>query len=157
MEGTQKTTSSRLTLWSIWLLALLPLVGAVLAYGLQLPVTSGSINQGELLEPVRPLSHWGGDADRFTGHWTLVLKGDGQCDSDCEQQLERMRSVHDALGRDADRVRVQTVQAPAVPSLGSGIWLVDPYGNLVLHYTREQLGEPLLQDLKRLLKISKVG
>ncbi|GGC11363.1 hypothetical protein GCM10011352_42310 [Marinobacterium zhoushanense] len=155
MEGTQTTSKSRLTLWLIWLIALLPMLGAGIAYQFQLPVTSGQVNRGELLVPVQTLSQWGGSAELFTGHWTLVFRHDGDCDVACDQQLQSLRSVHDALGRDADRVRVEHLQSTTL--LESGIWVVDPNGNLVLRYTQEQLGEPLLEDLKRLLKVSKLG
>lgn len=155
MEIKRSESVSRLTLWSIWLLAFLPLVAAVLAYRLDLPVTSGSVNHGELLEPVQPIAQWGGDADLYTGHWTLLLKPGGLCGVECQQQLSRLKSVHDALGRDADRMRVRIEYSSL--ALESGVWLVDPNGNLVLRYSEQQLGEPLLQDLKRLLKVSKVG
>lgn len=155
MERAKTTIGNRLTLWGIWLFALLPLAAAVLAYRLEIPVTSGSVNRGELLDPVQPLTRWGGDVALYTGHWTLLLKPEGRCGPGCEQLVTRMKSVHDALGRDADRMRVRVEVGPE--TLENGVWLVDPNGNLVLRYEPEQLGEPVLQDLKRLLKVSKVG
>lgn len=155
MESAQTTSKNRLILWVIWLTALLPMLGAGIAYQLQLPVSHGQVNRGELLVPVQPLSQWGGNEALFTGHWTLVFRHDGDCDTACDHQLQRLRSVHDALGKDADRVRIEHLRSTTL--LESGVWVVDPNGNLVLRYTQEQLGEPLLEDLKRLLKVSKVG
>ena len=35
--------------------------------------------------------------------------------------------------------------------------LIDPLGNIMMHYKSEQDGKDLLEDLKRLLKVSKIG
>ena len=40
---------------------------------------------------------------------------------------------------------------------GAQLWLVDPLGRVVLHHSASQPGKDLLDDLKRLLKLSKVG
>ncbi len=37
------------------------------------------------------------------------------------------------------------------------IWLVDPLGNVILHYGNEHNGYDIKDDLKRLLKLSKIG
>jgi len=37
------------------------------------------------------------------------------------------------------------------------VYLVDPMGNIMMEFTADQLGKPMLQDLKRLLKISKLS
>ena len=41
--------------------------------------------------------------------------------------------------------------------IGPQLWLVDPLGRVVLHHSASQPGKNLLDDLKRLLKLSKVG
>lgn len=143
-------------LWLIWGIALLPLAGAVLAYSLRLPIVDGYTHHGELQQPVAVLEQWGGDPEQHTGHWTLILKPAGGCDPVCQQQLSRLRAIHDALGRDADRVRVQLAEQ-RLPGLAAGVWIVDPVGNLVLKYQPSQADKGLLQDLKRLLKVSNLG
>ncbi|MBR9883758.1 MAG: hypothetical protein GYB21_08920 [Oceanospirillales bacterium] len=155
MEKSHTTTGNKLTLGAIWLMALVPMAAAGLAYRYQLPVADGQVNRGELLNPVLPIEQWGGEAGLFTGHWTLLMKNEGHCDPQCEQHLAKLRSVHDALGRESDRVRVKFASPSLV--IEAGIWVIDPQGNLVLRYSEAQLGEPLLQDLKRLLKVSKIG
>jgi hypothetical protein len=142
--------------WLIWGIALLPLAGAVLAYSLRLPVAEGRTNHGELLQPVPTLAQWGGEPSVHTGHWTLILKPVGSCEARCQQQLARLRSVHDALGRDATRVQVLLAETEPA-QLGTGVWIVDPIGNLVLRYRPAQIGPELLEDLERLLKVSNLG
>jgi hypothetical protein len=44
-----------------------------------------------------------------------------------------------------------------VEALAPGIYIVDPLGNLVFHYALDAAGKPVLQDLKRLLKVSQIG
>jgi hypothetical protein len=41
--------------------------------------------------------------------------------------------------------------------LAAGIYIVDPLGNLVLHYPVDASGKSVLTDLKRLLKVSQIG
>jgi cytochrome oxidase Cu insertion factor (SCO1/SenC/PrrC family) len=41
--------------------------------------------------------------------------------------------------------------------LKAGAYVVDPLGNLVLWYSYDDVGKPLLNDLKRLLKVSQIG
>ena len=44
-----------------------------------------------------------------------------------------------------------------VKSLSSGGFVVDPIGNVILHYSGEVDGKKLLADLKKLLGASKIG
>jgi cytochrome oxidase Cu insertion factor (SCO1/SenC/PrrC family) len=39
----------------------------------------------------------------------------------------------------------------------SGVYLVDPEGRLMMHYSQDAQAEGILKDLQRLLKISKIG
>ncbi|MBW4935097.1 hypothetical protein KZO34_10555 [Marinobacter sp. F4206] len=43
------------------------------------------------------------------------------------------------------------------PESESRILLVDPFGNLMMHYGAENTGKQMLEDLKHLLKISQIG
>lgn len=157
------------TLWSIWLVALLPLLAALLSYSLDVNLGQGSSNRGELQQPVRTLPQWGGLPARYTGHWTVMLSAPRNCETpaqssiperccqaECEVQLNKLHAVHDALGRDAGRVRV-VVEGTDLVVLEPGVWVVDPLGNLLLYYPLEQPGTDLLEDLRRLLKVSSLG
>lgn len=152
----KKKTASRLTLWAIWAVALIPLGSAVLAYTLELPVTQGQTNHGELQNPVLTLQQWGGSSELYTGHWTLLIKPEQACRQNCQAQVEQLKTIHDALGRDSTRLRVHVAEAEPL-TVEQGVWLIDPNGNLILKYSSELIGEPLLKDLKRLLKVSQLG
>lgn len=72
-----------------------------------------SANQGDLIDPPRPLPEFdlavaGGspaDAHWLRGKWTMLYIGDGACDERCRQALYLTRQSRIALNRDADRVR----------------------------------------------------
>ncbi len=152
----KKKTASRVTLWAIWAIALMPLGAAALAYTLQWPVTEGRTNHGELQSPILTLTEWGGSRDLYTGHWTLLIKPRNQCQQNCQAQVEQLKTIHDALGRDSTRLKVHVAESESL-AVAQGVWLVDPKGNLILKYESGQLGKPLLKDLKRLLKVSQLG
>ena len=126
----------------------LPMVASVLAY-LYFPPPP-SANYGELLLPPQVLS-----AEFRKPHgerWLLVATGD----------IEAMRQVRLALGRDASRVEV--VVAPAVELAKAGasvderhIYLADPHGNVMMRWPASPDLKRMLADLKRLLKASQIG
>ncbi len=45
----------------------------------------------------------------------------------------------------------------SVELAGDEIYIADPLGNVMLYYTAEHEGRDLLEDLRRLLKVSKIG
>lgn len=147
-------TGNRATFWAIWALGMLPVLLAVAVYTTGVGIPSEQVNTGRLLQPAVPLKQWGGQADRFTRHWSLLLVHRDGCDQTCLQQEERLKRIHDALGRDADRFRVR-MKVSGV--LAPGVWVVDPLGNLILHYGQAYEGKAVLTDLRRLLKASRLG
>jgi cytochrome oxidase Cu insertion factor (SCO1/SenC/PrrC family) len=121
-------------------------------------------------------------ADLLTGQWSVVHVVEAACDQRCEDELYQTRQVWTALGKDASRVqRVLFSLDLAAPELaadlrlehpdlitaklegaafGDGmdsVWLVDPLGNLILRYPPGHPSRGLLKDIKRLLKLSKIG
>jgi cytochrome oxidase Cu insertion factor (SCO1/SenC/PrrC family) len=74
---------------------------------------AGGTNQGELIDPARPLPQVelplaGGspvDGEFLRGRWSTVYIGDGACDARCRQALYLTRQSRIALNNDADRVR----------------------------------------------------
>lgn len=72
----------------------------------------GGTNQGDLLEPARPLPQVdlpiaGGSPFRgelLRGKWSLVYVGDAYCDERCREALYLTRQTRTALNKDADRV-----------------------------------------------------
>ena len=123
----------------------------------------------------------------FAERWTLVSVHRSGCGQACEQALVRMRQTRLALGKDAERLQRWLVvsDAGAAPvgellrrypglrvlagtqtwtsALGARdatpgtIYLVDPQGYLVLRYDPALADDAMLKDLKRLLRISKIG
>lgn len=121
------------------------------------------------------------------GKWLLVQFDAGACDAYCERKLYFMRQVRKALGKDMTRVeRVwlitdeQTPKAalrdaiegtrlvrpagdaffsafPAERANADHIYLVDPLGNLMLRFPRDPDPSRMLKDMKRLLKVSRIG
>ncbi len=147
-------SSSHRVFWLIWGVGLVPVLLAVLAWSSGIGVPEKGTNRGELVQPVRTLEQWGGEPGRYTGHWSLLLVHEPNCPAPCVSRLETLKRVHDALGREADRVRVESLLSGA---LESGVWVVDPLGNLVLKHPLSYKGKALLGDMRRLLKASRLG
>ena len=168
----------------LFAIAIVPLLGAFWLYeASRSTVPWATTNQGELLAPIESVSvlHLlqvdGSVSMNKSGHWWLVVVTDDGCTAACQATLHQLHQLHILLGRDASRVKRSLValggSAPA-PSLAStypelvwftgdagalrpGIYIVDPLGNLVLRYEYGDAGKPVLDDLKRLLKVSHVG
>ncbi len=162
-------------------LFLLPLVIAFwMYYGTEWR-PARTINHGELITPVRPLS-----GTMFRHKWTLVYAGDGQCDAACRSALYVMRQTRLSLGNEmsrVDRVFLVTsnccarefldrehpglvvVDDPGQPLLSAfpaderaqSLFIVDPLGNLMMRFDVRQNPKGLLQDLKKLLSLSHIG
>ncbi|NNF66159.1 MAG: hypothetical protein HKM98_01475 [Gammaproteobacteria bacterium] len=121
------------------------------------------------------------------GKWTLVHWTEQGCDADCQEAVAKTRQIRLAMGREIERIdRVlfqQQGTAPdfaadhpdlliVVPSAAAGeeisaafrsnggtelIFLVDPLGNLILSYPRDGDPADIRDDLKKLLKLSRIG
>jgi len=140
----------------------------------------GRTNHGELLQPVRPLPN----AGIFGEKWALVYIGDGHCDVACRQALYVMRQTRLSLNNEMTRVnrvflatgeccdreflqrehpglKIAPAQSisPAFPGTDRmhSLFIVDPLGNLVMRYDARNNPKGLLQDLKKLLKLSHIG
>lgn len=130
-------------------------------------------NYGELLPPA-PIPA----LKDLHGKWVLVMFDAAACDASCEKKLYYMRQVRRAQGKDMDRVeRLWVVTDGAGPrpellpaiegtrfarlspepfpgDVRSHIYLVDPYGNLMLRFPRDPDPSRMIKDLQRLLKYS---
>lgn len=125
------------------------------------------------------------EASLLRDKWTLVLVAD-QCREECEASLVLMRQVRMSLGRYLDRISralvvtgnvdvdrltqafpgmdivqsdelsAQFLQATGRPA-GAQIYLVDPLGNLTLMYAHDSEPRSMYNDIKHLLKISRIG
>lgn len=154
---------------------LAPLVLGTAAYYFKWDVGAPG-NYGELLPP-RPLA--GPPFEKLRGKWLLVMVDASRCDPGCERKLYYLRQLWRAQGKDMERVerlwlvtddakpRAELLQAfegtrverapkmeafPGAPA--DHLYLVDPFGNLMLRWPRD--GDPprMLKDLQRLLRVS---
>ena len=123
-----------------------------------------------------------GAAD-LKGRWTLLIAAPARCDEPCRRTLYATRQAVTMQGREQDRVArvwlatgdaavpgalaaedpgLAIVTAPpgalaAWPQGETGVYLVDPLGNWVLHYAVDPDIKGLAKDLTRVLKASRIG
>ena len=119
----------------------------------------------------------------FRGRWVLLAGGAAACDAACERTLYATRQAHTMQGTERGRVvrvwldaggapptpglraqhpglvfaRVPAGALAALPGAQSGIWLIDPLGNLVLSYPGDPDIMRLAKDLERVLRASRIG
>jgi hypothetical protein len=86
----------------------------------------------------------------------VVLASEPDCEA-CQTFSEGLKNFHTALGRERDRVSVSELQASDLKEKQAAIWVIDPLGNVVLRFEPEINPTLILQDMKKLLKLSKVG
>ncbi len=125
-------------------------------------------------------------ADDLHDRWTLLYLGDSHCDLNCEAGLFKLRQVRLSLGRELTRVQRWYLYAGDEPSehltsilrghtgmlvgrlnsplnqllMGlpnNGIYIIDPHGNLLMHYGASVTSKGILKDMKRLLRVSRIG
>jgi cytochrome oxidase Cu insertion factor (SCO1/SenC/PrrC family) len=128
----------------------------------------------------------GRTAPDFLQHkWTILYANVGACTDICRAKLYDTRQVRLALDRDMGRVQrvlvadadccdpqflqaehpdlISVRAADAAPLLeglpqGSGrIYVIDPLGNLMMSYAPDAAPKALLEDMKRLLRLSHIG
>ena len=146
---------------------------------------SATTNQGELIQPpVQGELVSGEFGQRET--WTLMqLGGDGNCDETCQNLLYLSRQVVSGLGKDSSRltrmvvtdnplsedfrnllidehrditiIEGDTAPLSSVTELAPVLFLMDPNGNIMMYYTEETAGKPMLKDLKHLMRVSNIG
>jgi cytochrome oxidase Cu insertion factor (SCO1/SenC/PrrC family) len=100
------------TVGALAALFLLPLVASFWMYYGSTWRPAGRTNNGELIEPARPLPPAElrdgrgnvASAALFHEKWTLVYVGDGQCDEACKTSLYFMRQTRLALNNEMTRV-----------------------------------------------------
>ena len=147
---------NRTIFWSIWAIALLPVIAAVVMYFGQIGVPDGRTHHGELVEYGTQYSDIGLPDPGNPARWQVVLSSSEGC-KPCGSFREGSANFHTALGREKDRVSVKEVAATDLKMTEPSIWIVDPLGNVVLRFRPEINPTLILQDLKKLLKLSKVG
>lgn len=143
-----------------------------------------SVNYGEFVEPavtLEPKLHYDSGV---RSRWTLLVKYSGVCDEACNRALIDVRQVRLATGREIDRIERALISdtpparnaalAEAHPNLklfdtdsafaqalaglaDRQVYIIDPIGNVVLRYPLTPERKAMLGDLKKLLKLSRIG
>ncbi|XOV83849.1 MAG: hypothetical protein ACFHXK_01790 [bacterium] len=170
---------NRLQLLGIMMIGFLTLGGSYLVFYLAQDSDGwGTTNNGTFVQPAISTQALGWQVEGNTRRWWLWVVSE-DCADTCQQTIKHMQALHILLNREMDRVRRgytaldQTVQSPepwmtpypalalidvADPSpLTEGVYIVDPNGNLVFHYDMDTNPKLVLQDLKKLLKVSHIG
>lgn len=118
--------------------------------------------------------------------WELLVTAPVDCAAACQGLVYRARQLHIGLGREAGRAAHGLATAAPVEARYAAqlereypqlrryaldtdgyrasdlpqtpqLWLVDPLGNPVLRYGLEVDGKAVLEDLRHLMKVSKIG
>ena len=150
-------------------------------------VDAGALNEGELLSVPTPLAELGLGAVPAPGRWRLLLVCGQPAKDDCLSAAALIESIPILLGKDAPRLVLVAVTPESVrlpeslsawrhteaslthlsrqlakrnliinPYLNYAL-IADPGGHTVLLYRRAKIGSPLLNDLKRMLRLSRIG
>lgn len=173
-----KSSSGSRQLTLILIIATLSLGGSYLLFFLAQNGSGwGTTNNGAFVEPPLNIADIGWQDSKginvpTSGDWWLWTVSEN-CAEDCAKALKNLQATHILLNREAKRVRrafsnysgnftpenqpdlkiINTVNQP-VPQ---GIYIIDPNGNLVFRYAIVTNPKDILQDLKRLLKVSQIG
>ena len=174
-------TRGRRTLLFITLLFAVPIVMAMVMYfsGTAIPV--GSAAKGRLIAPPKVLPE-----ETFLKIWSLIVLTGNECDATCLTTLENIRQIRLSLGAKMTRVQTVFIPAsetairpdladehPVLIVVNPGdsieirniigtykngeVFLVDPLGNLMMRFPRDTGMKEIHTDLKKLLKLSRIG
>jgi cytochrome oxidase Cu insertion factor (SCO1/SenC/PrrC family) len=156
-----------------------PLISAVVLY-IQSPhwLTEKMLNKGQLISPALAFNTLKKQIifqKEQHGPWQVVYLTNTDCHQICQQRLDRLQHVILALGKNRHQVNATLIQIDHSSTLknkqinhylisgddyqhffrhnkmGTGYYLVDPQGKIILYYSEKWVGEDLYQDLTRLL------
>jgi hypothetical protein len=122
--------------------------------------------------------------DQLRGKWVFLSSDSGNCDDHCQSKLYVMRQIRLTQGKDQQRIeRLWLVtdgvtppsaieaeyrgtrivlaaspdflkQLPAPDSPRDHIYLIDPFGNLMMRFPRDVDPQRMKKDIDRLMKVS---
>lgn len=175
--------NSKKELWVLLSSFVLPIVlGTAFFYWNPTAFTGNTVNYGEFVNPIittekQDLAFVDNKGD-LQGLWTLAYVTK-QCGNACERALKDIKTTRILMNEDMRRIQrlllttgAADTQQPGLlvarPSAALGqklskfpdnsLFLIDPLGNVMMHYNPEQLNiKRVLKDLKRLFKYSRVG
>ena len=162
------SNANKTAFWLIWLVGVVPMAIAFFMYYTGMLSPSSTVNHGELIKS-QSLSQWQlqyqDQAWQQSNQWQILHTKPVKCHTEeCANWSSLLPNVIKLLGKDSDRVVLLQVgqqktmlQTSKLSELGEAVWIVDPHGNLVMRYAPELTPKQLLQDLKKLLKVSGIG
>lgn len=190
MPNNTKSASNRkkntIVLIFLFLAFVFPAILATWLYHSKVQLSAGTTNLGKLLQPVweMPALVDTDTTQLAPNHWLLFTFADAACDTNCEDNLYKMRQVRLALADNRDRVerllvvsnisseelsairqrideeypRTLLAQATEIqPYKNDYLYIRDPLGNVMLEYSPEDDPRDILADLDALLKNSRIG
>lgn len=174
----QKTLeTSGLKLIALVLVLLSPMLFSSLLYIYRDQVSLKTSNRGHLIEPPVTLDSLGLSNVGFEKKWQIFYVSPKKCDQQCVAQKDLLQRIHMALGKDQSRVLLRSEYKEFFSRASSfkssfasikeylkdgAVWIVDPKGSFILHYTSDflsahpQKAKGILEDLRRLLRLSHV-
>ena len=175
MSETEDVGRGRKQLLTIMAIAMITLGGSYLLFYLASSGSGwGTTNHGQFVTPPQNTAELGwAIPEEEARHWFLWVVDNG-CDATCQQMVKDLRALHILLSREAGRVRRAYTNlnggevdlGEAYPKLHriqtskplpEGTYIVDPNGNLVLFYALDSNPKFILEDLKKMLKVSQIG
>lgn len=123
----------------------------------RLAVTSAEECREQCLELIHEARQINVALGREAGRVEHVLLASLTPGPELADRLERDYPRLDQATLDASAYRNSLRSQPDTWSEGPQLWLIDPLGRVVLHQDPTQPGKRLLDDLKHLLKVSKIG
>jgi len=123
---------------------------------------------------------------RMRGVWTMLYVGPGECSGICKQRLTELRQMRLTFGPDINRIQnvflstggsidksYMTIEHPKLYVIGAttgaeaagliedvepgAVYVVDPQGNIMMRFNADEDIANIRKDLKKLLKLSRIG
>ena len=176
--------NSKKELWALLASFVLPIaLGTAFFYWNPTAFTGSTVNYGEFVNPIitteeQDVVFANNTKGGLQGLWTLAYRTN-QCNDSCQNTLEDLKTIRILMNEDMRRVqRLLLIDTPielqdrsilvASPSTAlvqkianfptSTIFLIDPLGNIMLHYHSQDLNiKRVVKDLERLFKYSRIG
>lgn len=176
--------NSKKELWVLLASFVLPIaLGTAFFYWNPTAFTGSTVNYGEFVNPIvttkdQDVVFANNTNGNLQGLWTLAYRTD-QCKLSCQNTLEDLKTIRILMNEDMRRVqRLLLIDTPiklhdssvlvASPSRilkdklskfpKNTIFLIDPLGNIMLHYQPQALNiKRVVKDLERLFKYSRIG
>lgn len=138
----------------------------------------GTTNNGEFVTPPTTIANLGWPRGADSRNWRLWVVADKVCEAACVDKVTKLRALHILLTKEASRVRravtlqggdsqqldlpeafpkLERINLTPAQDLVSGVYIIDPNGNLVFRYEMHIDPQLILIDLKKLLKLSQIG